>query len=191
MHVKWFSCIRLFETLWTVIPTKLLSPLDSPGKNTGEGCQFLLQGIILTQDPTRISCIGGRQVLYQWAPSEAPKPEFVSVLLVCSFVLFLNCTLEISYSVIQVSSPLLAALNPEQWCAWRWWEQSITRQTMGSSTAKPEMLLSCYIYGNIHFCQFSIYVIYIVCIITSSNHKYYSQKIAWYLRTTSRQMSTS
>ena len=27
---------------------KLLSPWDSPGKNTGVGCPFLLQGIFLT-----------------------------------------------------------------------------------------------------------------------------------------------
>ena len=33
-----------------------------------------------------------------------------------SFILFLNCTLEKSYSAIQVSSPLLAALNPVQCC---------------------------------------------------------------------------
>ena len=32
--------------LW---PTRLLCPWDSPGKNTGEGCHFLLQGIFLTQ----------------------------------------------------------------------------------------------------------------------------------------------
>ena len=30
-------------------PTRLLCPWDSPGKNTGVGCQFLLQGIFLTQ----------------------------------------------------------------------------------------------------------------------------------------------
>ena len=30
-------------------PTRLLCPWDSPGKNTGEGCHFLLQGIFPTQ----------------------------------------------------------------------------------------------------------------------------------------------
>ena len=29
--------------------TRLFCPWDSPGKNTGEGCHFLLQGIVLTQ----------------------------------------------------------------------------------------------------------------------------------------------
>ena len=31
-------------------PTSLLFPWNSPGKNTGEGCHFLLQGIFLTQE---------------------------------------------------------------------------------------------------------------------------------------------
>ena len=30
-------------------PTRLLSPWDSSGKNTGVGCHFLLQGIVLAQ----------------------------------------------------------------------------------------------------------------------------------------------
>ena len=30
-------------------PTRLLCPWDSPSKNTGVGCHFLLQGIFLTQ----------------------------------------------------------------------------------------------------------------------------------------------
>ena len=30
-------------------PTRLLCPWDFPGKNTGVGCRFLLQGIFLTQ----------------------------------------------------------------------------------------------------------------------------------------------
>ena len=30
-------------------PARLLCPWDSPGKNTGVGCHFLLQGILLTQ----------------------------------------------------------------------------------------------------------------------------------------------
>ena len=45
---SWFSCIWLFATLWTVA-TRLLCPWDFPGKNTGMGCHFLLQGIFLTQ----------------------------------------------------------------------------------------------------------------------------------------------
>ena len=42
------SCLTL---LWPhgLQPAKLLCPWDFPGKNTGVGCHFLLQGISLTQ----------------------------------------------------------------------------------------------------------------------------------------------
>ena len=42
------SCPTL---LWLrgMLPTRLLCPWDSPGKNTGVGCHFLLQGIFQTQ----------------------------------------------------------------------------------------------------------------------------------------------
>ena len=47
-----FLCLlsraRLFAALWTVC-TRLLCPGDSPGKNTGVGCHFLFQGILLTR----------------------------------------------------------------------------------------------------------------------------------------------
>ena len=37
-----FSHVRLCATPWTAT-TRLLHPWDSPGKNTGVGCHFLLQ----------------------------------------------------------------------------------------------------------------------------------------------------
>ena len=43
--------------------TRLLCPWDSPGKNTGVGCNFLLQGIFQTQRLNLGSYIG-RQILY-------------------------------------------------------------------------------------------------------------------------------
>ena len=42
------SCLTL-ATPWTVARQAPLS-MDSPGKNTGVGCHFLLQGIFLTQE---------------------------------------------------------------------------------------------------------------------------------------------
>ena len=42
---QWYSTLQT-HGLW---PTRLLCPWDSPGKNTGVGCHFLLQGIFLTQ----------------------------------------------------------------------------------------------------------------------------------------------
>ena len=41
--------VQLFVAPWTIQPTRLLCALDSPGKNTGMGCHYLLQGIFLTQ----------------------------------------------------------------------------------------------------------------------------------------------
>ena len=43
-------------------PARLFYPLDTPGKNTGAGCHFLLQRIFLTQElnPDLLHC---RQIL--------------------------------------------------------------------------------------------------------------------------------
>ena len=39
------SCPTLCDPIdWTMQPTRLPGPWDSPGKNTGVGCHFLLQG---------------------------------------------------------------------------------------------------------------------------------------------------
>jgi len=55
------SCPNLLRphSLW---PTRLC-PWNFPGKNTGVGCHFLLQGVFLTQglNPRLLS---GRQILY-------------------------------------------------------------------------------------------------------------------------------
>ena len=48
VKMKLLSCAQLFVTRWTVAyqapPTRLLLPWEFPGKNTGVGCHFLLQG---------------------------------------------------------------------------------------------------------------------------------------------------
>ena len=46
--VKSLSHVRLFATAWTVAH-QAPPPWDSPGKNTGVGCHFLLQRIFPTQ----------------------------------------------------------------------------------------------------------------------------------------------
>ena len=46
MHAQLLSRARLFVTAWTAACQAPLS-WDSPGKNTGVGCHFLLQGIFL------------------------------------------------------------------------------------------------------------------------------------------------
>ena len=53
-------------------PTSLLCPWDFPGKNTGMGCHFLLQGIFPTQgsNPGLLYC---RQILSPSELQEKPK----------------------------------------------------------------------------------------------------------------------
>ena len=63
------SCVWLFATPWTVVYQAPRS-MDSPGKNTGMDCHFLLWGIFLTQGLTWISCIVSR-FFYHWVTREA------------------------------------------------------------------------------------------------------------------------
>ena len=65
--------VKLCPTLmtpWTVA-YQLLCPWDSPGKNTGVGCHFLLQGIFPTQElnPGLLHC---RQILYRLSYEGSP-----------------------------------------------------------------------------------------------------------------------
>ena len=46
--LSFFSSVQLLVTLWTVALQAPL-PWDSPGKNTGVGCHFFLQGIFPSQ----------------------------------------------------------------------------------------------------------------------------------------------
>ena len=51
-------------------PTRLLCPWDFPGKDTGVGCHFLLQGIFPTQGYEPGTCTSGR-FFTNWATREA------------------------------------------------------------------------------------------------------------------------
>ena len=58
-------------------PTRLLYPWDFPGKDTGVGCHFLLQGIFPTQgsNPGLLHC---RQILYWLSYKGSPcSPYFI------------------------------------------------------------------------------------------------------------------
>ena len=54
--------------------TRLLCPWDSPGKSTGAGCHFLLQGVFPFQGSNLclMHLLRFRQILSQWAIEEAP-----------------------------------------------------------------------------------------------------------------------
>ena len=47
-----------------LLPARLLCQWNSPGKNTGVGCHFLLQGIFLTQE-LNPGLLHWRQMLYR------------------------------------------------------------------------------------------------------------------------------
>ena len=54
--------------LWSA---RFLCPWNSPGKNAGEGCHFLLQEIVWTRDQTQVSCTAGRFFTI-WATRKTP-----------------------------------------------------------------------------------------------------------------------
>ena len=55
-------------------PTRLLCPWDFPGKDTGVGCHFLLQGIFPTQG-SKLGLLYCRQILYQLSYKGSPMQE--------------------------------------------------------------------------------------------------------------------
>ena len=61
-------CSVTSNSLWPhrLYPTRLLCPWNFPGKNTGVGCHFLLQGPFQPRDQTHVFCVSyiGRWILY-------------------------------------------------------------------------------------------------------------------------------
>ena len=78
---KWYLLLLLIHSVVSdslqphgLQPTRLLCPWDSPGKNPGVGCHFLLQGIFLTQESNPVSCTAGRSFTSSSrATREAPE----------------------------------------------------------------------------------------------------------------------
>ena len=62
--VQLLSHVRFFCDPVDCSPARLLCPCDFPGKNSGVGCHFLLQGIFLTQ--------GSNQCLLHWQVDSLP-----------------------------------------------------------------------------------------------------------------------
>ena len=65
--------MHVSDSLWPYEPqsARFLCLWDFPGKNTGVGCHFFLQGIFLNQGSNSwlLHC---RQILYHWATGKAP-----------------------------------------------------------------------------------------------------------------------
>ena len=62
-------CLTLCDHIDCSLPGSSLWPWDSPGKNTGVGRHFLLQGIFLTRGLEGVSCTAGRSLTI-WASRE-------------------------------------------------------------------------------------------------------------------------
>ena len=84
-------------------PTRLLRPWDFPGKSTGVGCHFLLQGIFLTQglNPGLLYC---RQMLYRL--SHQGSPLTLKVFMKNTVKLINTALVCVSCSVVSDSDPI-------------------------------------------------------------------------------------
>ena len=69
------SCLTLGYR-WTVAPTRVPCPWNSPGKNTGVGCYSLLQGSFPTQR-LNSSLLHCRQILYHLSHQGSLKEEWL------------------------------------------------------------------------------------------------------------------
>ena len=72
-------------------PSRLLRPWDSPGKNTGGGYHFLLQGIFPTQGSNR-GLLYYRQTLYHLSHQGSPVSDSSPINCLCG--LFSTCKLD-------------------------------------------------------------------------------------------------
>ena len=79
------SCVQLFVSPWT-IAIRFLCPWNSPGKNIGVGCHFLLQGIFLIQG-LNSGLPHCRQTLYQLSHIHN-NDKMAWITLIISFMLF-------------------------------------------------------------------------------------------------------
>ena len=68
------SPVQLSVTPWTVA-TRPHGPWDLPGKNTGLGCHFLLQGIFPTQG-SNLGLLHCRWILYCLSPQGSPWKHY-------------------------------------------------------------------------------------------------------------------
>ena len=103
-----FLCVCLVAQLCLTLcdpigcsPTRILYLRTFPGKDSGEGCPLLLQGIFLTQEicVSRVSCIGGG--IFTTAPPGKPNPTYYcSIFIFALFPILLSFFFLISFSLL-------------------------------------------------------------------------------------------
>ena len=74
-------CLTLCDPM-DCTPPAFCCPRDFPGKNTGVGCHFLLQGIFPTQGSSP-GLLHYRQILYHLSHQRSPLAQFSSVAQSC------------------------------------------------------------------------------------------------------------
>ena len=87
-----------FVQHYGLLPSRLLCPWDSPGRNTGVGCHFLLQGIFPTQGLNRhllcLTCNGRGGPLPLMPPGKPPGTYPLTL-----------CTVICLYSSMSIQTP--------------------------------------------------------------------------------------
>ena len=86
--LHYFSCVRLFATLYGLLHARLLCQWDSLGKNTRVGCSALLQGIFQTRiEPASFTspALAGGFVLFCFTTSTTWETLLLLLLLLSRF----------------------------------------------------------------------------------------------------------
>ena len=92
-------------------PTKLLRPWDIPGKNTGVGCQFLLQEIFPTQG-LNLCLLHCRQILYRLSHISIQLELILSSATCCTLSELLQCVCVCVYICVYTPFCLLPSSPP-------------------------------------------------------------------------------
>ena len=111
-----FSYVRLFAPPW-IVACWLLSPWDSPGKNTGVGCHSLLQGIFLTQgsNPHLLCILHWQSGSLQLAPTGKPNQEIMHGKKRCHLKDSFQTRWKGSYQVLLTSSCAVKWKGTDSW----------------------------------------------------------------------------
>ena len=130
----------LFETLWAIVHQASMST-DSPGKNTGVGCHFLLQGILPTQglNPGLPHC---RQILYLLSHQGNP------------YLSIANTQISMSSSTLPWNSCLY--IPPQSWSLPLGLQTNISDLTRSDLDSSPSTVPAC-IVGSISWTRSSLY----------------------------------
>ena len=117
-----FSCVQLFADPMDCSLPSLLCPWDFPGKNTGVGCHFLLQGIFLTQGSNLCLLCPLHRQAYSLPLALPGEPSRVLIVTKKSggnykaSVIFSKGTLIISTEVV----PVKLVVGKNLWSSYEW-----------------------------------------------------------------------